>query len=151
MVNLNQTMKRLIINSCGFDLQGLSDFLSKMAENKSLETLSLDRPVLPNVQEGGIIEQFAKIIPASRSLAHLSLKHHLLYDHHAKVLADALFINDRMVSLNLESNRIGVIGAEALASCILKQQQRSLQYLGLSYNKIGNDGAIALAEVSRST
>ncbi|RYH30063.1 hypothetical protein EON65_06475 [archaeon] len=44
-------------------------------------------------------------------------------------------------------NCVGVIGAESLASCILKQGTRSLQYLGLSYNHVCDDGAIALAEV----
>lgn len=43
-----------------------------------------------------------------------------------------------------------MIGAEALASCILTQGMHSLEYLGLSYNSIKNDGAIALADVIRA-
>lgn len=45
----------------------------------------------------------------------------------------------------------GVIGAEALASCLLKQQAQSLQYLGLSFNSVSDDGALALAEAIKGS
>lgn len=119
MCRMNTRLRRLIINSCAFDLGGLNTLLSALANNQTLETLSLDRPLLPNVKEGGIIEHFSKILPTNRSLAHLSLKNHTLYDQQAIYLADALFINDRMISLNLESNRIGKTLLQFLALFVL--------------------------------
>ena len=70
-------------------------------------------------------------------------------------MAEALCRNSTMVSLNLECNKIGVSGAEALASYLISQSNKgipSLRSLRLSYNCIGNEGAISLADaISRST
>ena len=94
-------------------------------------------------------------------LNHLSLRLHGIGDAGARLLSDALSRNFTLECINLESNRIGVAGAEALASYIILQQrqmeaitprdQTSRQYLRkllLSYNIIDNEGAIAIAEVS---
>ncbi len=150
MVANNQSLRRLLLNCASLELAALSDFLAKLQSNQALETLSLDRPILPTAKEDGVAQHFAKLLLSHSSLAHLSLKQHGFFDQHAQLLADALYRNNRMLSLNLEANKIGVIGAEALASCLLAQGASSLQYLGLSYNHVCDDGAVALAEALKA-
>jgi len=71
-----------------------------------------------------------------------------ILDHGAKLLADALCLNESILSLNLECNNIGISGAEHLASYLLLRRKNSLHSLGLAYNSVGDDGAVALSEVS---
>lgn len=146
----NQNLQHLLINSCGFDLKGLLNLTSNMYENQSLVSLSLDRPILNKTREGEVTEQMSKIMLQHSSLAHLSMKYHSINDHGAKLLADSLNVTRNLISLNLECNCIGVVGAEALASNMLIQENRCIQFLGLSFNFVSDDGAIALADVSPS-
>lgn len=147
MLAHNRTLYHVAASSCGFDLKGLIHLTSNLQDNQTLESLILDRPLLSNIRQGEILEQFSKILENNRSLRALSLKHHDCVDHDARLLANALYSNHTMVHLNLECNKIGVAGAEALASNLLSRGANSLQFLGLSYNFVSNDGAIALAEV----
>lgn len=91
--------------------------------------------------------QFSKILESKRSLRALSMKYHVCMDHDARLIANTLYSNHSLIHLNLECNMIGVAGAEALASNMIHKGVNSLQFLGLSYNFVSNDGAIALAEV----
>lgn len=50
--------------------------------------------------------------------------------------------------LKMEANQIGVVGAKALATALLKKRKKKkLQELWLSNNQIGDEGTLALAEV----
>lgn len=150
IVTNNRTLYHIAASSCSFNLKGLINLTSNLNGNQTLESLILDRPVLTDTRQGEILEQFSKILENNRSLRALSLKYHDCMDHDARLIANALYTNHSLVHLNLECNKIGVAGAEALASNLLQKGMNSLQFLGLSYNFVSNDGAIALAEVSIS-
>jgi NLR family CARD domain-containing protein 3 len=147
IVQNNQNVQHLLVNSCGFDLAGLISLSARLYENHGLLSLSMDRPLLTKTTEGEVTENLSRIVLQHNSLEHLSMKYHAMPDLGARLLADSLFVTQRMITLNLECNKIGVAGAEALASALLVHAHRSLQYLGLSYNFVSDDGAIALAEV----
>lgn len=147
MLARNRTLYHLAASSCSFNLDGLINLTSKLRDNQALESLILDRPLLNTIRQGEILEKFGKVLENNRSLRALSLKYHDCMDHDARLIANALYSNHSLVHLNLECNKIGVAGAEALASNMIHKGINSLQFLGLSYNFVSNDGAIALAEV----
>lgn len=148
IVARNRSLYHLSVNSCGFDLKGLISLCAKLRETQTLESLALDRPILTTIRQGEILEQLSKFLETNRSLRSLSLKYHDALDHDVRLISAALYSNHSIMQLNLECNKIGVSGAEALASNLLYKGSNSLQYLGLAYNFVSNDGAIALAEVS---
>lgn len=144
----NKTLLDLNINACGYELRGLNTLTATMRENHTLETLALDRPILTKFREGEVMEQLAKILETNRTLRTLSLRYHDATDHDMKLISNTLYSNPTLMYINLESNKIGVSGAEALASNMLFKGQHSLQFLALSYNFVSDHGAIALAQVS---
>lgn len=148
MIMNNQILKQLILNNCNFELNGLILFTSNLLHNDSLQTLSLNRPLLTNIKEELIIDHIHRVLLSNQHLTDLSLKYYNIYDFGAKLLSESLLRNNYMISLNLECNHINVAGAEAIASYLLDKPKNCLQFLGLSYNRVSNDGAIALAEVS---
>jgi Ran GTPase-activating protein (RanGAP) involved in mRNA processing and transport len=89
------------------------------------------------------------LIQPTCNLFDLSLKYCNINNHGAKLLADALLVNETLLNVNLECNRIGDIGAEALASYLITRGGSSVRFIGLSNNMVGDDGANALAEAIR--
>lgn len=148
VVKYNRNLKRLFVNNCSFNLRGMNDFISKFHDNQSIEELGLDRPLIANAREGRIIDHLSRILMKNSTLHTLSLKFHNMFDTEIQLLSESMNLVGNLVSLNLEGNKIGVIGAEAIASAMIIQQHRSIQFLGLSYNHVCDDGAIALAEVN---
>jgi Ran GTPase-activating protein (RanGAP) involved in mRNA processing and transport len=143
----NKTLRQLSINSCGFDLNSLIEISSNLTENSTLELLYMDRPLLNKSKKDEVPDHLSRVLAKSRTLCDLSLKFFNILDVGAKLLSQALLANYSMISLNLECNSIGIAGAEALATYLLIRRTDSIKSLGLSYNLVGNDGAIALAEV----
>mgnify|MGYP002479660042 CR=1 FL=1 len=148
LVLQNQTLQHIFLNACSFELTPLVQFCSYLYENQSLITVAIDRPILTKAREGEVIDHMSRIVLRHPCLQSLSLKYHALTDREIRVLAESLNATQQLVSLNLECNNIGVAGAEVLASNLLINHHRCIQYLGLAYNLVGDDGAIALAEVS---
>jgi Ran GTPase-activating protein (RanGAP) involved in mRNA processing and transport len=92
---------------------------------------------------------------ASKSpLSALSLKFFNMQNFGAQILAESMYRSSgSIISLNLESNAIGVAGAEAIATFIILQTQdakrfgnKCLRVLKLANNKISNEGATAIAD-----
>lgn len=150
IVQHNNILKHLAINSCSMELKGLLTLTSSLYENQTLETLLLDRPILTTTREGEVLEHMSKMLANNRSLSTLSFKHFDAVDKDIKLLSNALHTNNTLISLNLECNKIGAPGAEALASALLTKGLYSMQHLGLAYNFVADNGAIALAEAIRS-
>lgn len=137
------------MGSCDLDLRAQIDIASRLLSNQSLRSLNLDRPTLNTVQQGNLIDHlYNYLIKKNCTLNSLSLVSNSLFDEDALLLSKALFLNNSMDFLNLEANRIGVAGAEALASAVIHNGVHSLKELYLSNNIVSDDGAIALAEVS---
>lgn len=142
----NGRLRHLYLNSCGFDLTSMIAILSALRNLSALETLHIDRPVLKTKQEEGT-DHLSRVLLASPSLRDLSLKYASMHDFGARVIAEHMSLNMTLTSLNLECNRIGVQGAEALASYLIVAGNQGLRSLKLSHNQIGNAGCIAIAEV----
>jgi hypothetical protein len=73
------------------------------------------------------------------SLTGLDLSDRELTDSDIEMLMQALIENTNLTTLNVGSNQIGDIGAEALSRNV------NLTYLDVSYDQIGDEGAKALA------
>lgn len=155
----NRTIRQLIVNNCGFSLNAAIAVATSLGKQSKmgalvLEELQIDRPCLKEAVGEEAVDHFARVCGNTNvtSLAALSIKFYGIGDLGARLLGQALTRNVSLVSLNLESNKIGAIGAEALASCIILQAKSpsaagpGLKSLRMSYNQIGDDGAIALAE-----
>ena len=143
----NEMLRELSVNKCGFDLKTLMLLTSSLHENNSLEMLHIDRPLLTTIRENDVIDHFSRVIQRSIAIRDLSFKYHDILDQGARFLSDALTVNQSLIALNLECNKIGIAGAEALASYLLVRKHNSVRSLCLSYNFVGDDGSIALAEV----
>ena len=152
---VNRVLRQVIINNCGFTLNAVIAVATSLAKvsksgNPVLEELQIDRPILGKSVGEDSVDHFSRICANPQTaLAALSLRYYNCGDLGAKLMAQALSRNATIVTLNLECNRIGVAGAEALASYLISQAKKdvpSIRSLRLSYNCIGNEGAIALAE-----
>ena len=95
-----------------------------------------------NLQMGGE-HVLAATLQSCTNLTKLSLRRGNIYDERLFTLVNAIRGNHSLEVLNLEENTIGDAGCEAL-STLLTNPQSNLQYLGLNYNDIGTDGAIAI-------
>lgn len=161
----NNSLKHLFLNNCGFTMTALIAMVTNLASRVSslgtsppLESLEIDRPLLWNssVKQEDCTDHISRLIQLFPKIAlrKLSMRFHSMQDLGTRLIADSLTHceSSTLISLNLESNMIGVGGAEAIASFIILQSKMKnysncLQILKLSYNKIGDDGAIALASV----
>ena len=159
ILQTNQRLQHVYLNACQFEVRDMILLLSSLycdtpntqTNTSALQSLELDRPILTKLASADDIlcDHLHRILPYTSNLLSLSLRYHSIHDFGSILLAQALEgVQCHLISLNLECNRIGVAGAEALASTILKRNMTSLQFLGLSNNLISDDGAIALAEVS---
>jgi len=168
----NRGLCSIKLNSCGFTLTGIVAISASMASGgKQIEELEIDRPILPKYVPGEeSSDHFSRILGNSRSLRALSLKYHNIGDAGARLLAYNLNKAKYLISLNLDCNKVGIAGAEALASYLIVQAREQaaarnpvatiggnqkgppaagLQHLRLSYNSVGNQGAVALADAIR--
>jgi len=152
----NRSLRQLLVNNCGFTLNALLAISTSMGiegqgKKSVLEEIQIDRPILDkSIKEDGA-DHFSRVLLQSTALSDLSLRFHSIGDLGARLLASSLGRCPSIVSLNLDCNKIGVAGAEGLASYLISQatskgQGGGLRSLRLSYNVVGNQGAIALAE-----
>lgn len=148
----NKILRQISINSIGFDLSSMILMLTNLGENNSLQLLSMDRPLTnSSVKCDEVADHLGRVLTTSQNLYDISMRYFNVLDHGAHQLAQSLILNDSLMSLNLECNNIGIRGAEALASYLILKNGRnnggnSLKSLGMAYNRIGDDGAIAFAE-----
>jgi Ran GTPase-activating protein (RanGAP) involved in mRNA processing and transport len=145
----NTRLKHLLINSCGLDLSTLIHIISSLEGNYAIETLEIDRPLIQS-KEDEESDHLSRIIEKTSTLRKLSLRYSGITDFGAKLMADTLCTNRSLMCLNLECNRIGTAGAEALATYLIYTTGQGLGYgletLLLSYNVVGNAGCVALAQ-----
>lgn len=84
------------------------------------------------------------------TLMELSLGNNHIGDEGAKDLASSLKSNGTLQMLNLENNNIGPVGTTALATA-LEHDNNSLQWLVLSENPIGDEGAKTMLQCIGNT
>ncbi|XP_075700510.1 leucine-rich repeat-containing protein 71 isoform X2 [Rhinoderma darwinii] len=109
----------------------------------------------PNVKiislEGNPLEDqsYHKLISDDLGLVHISLRNNQINDEGSKLISQALrslkMTNKNLAALVLSYNHITDLGAGHIAQAL--RFNRSLLSLNLSSNQIGDQGALALAEV----
>lgn len=88
-------------------------------------------------------ELLAPILVSTSSLKLLNLEKNQLGDGVVQQLCNSGALGNRRVeTLNLRFNKIGDVGAKALASC---PATKGLKWVNLKMNRIGDEGALALA------
>jgi hypothetical protein len=149
----NVTLEELVANNCGFSLTsliGISNGIGEQGYNSVFKAIEINRPIVPQYAPGEeTLEHFSRLVGKVPSLSHLSMKYHIMLDSGARLFAESLGKTELMVSLDLECNKIGVAGAEALASYLIamaRAGKRSIEVLKLSHNVVADQGAIALSE-----
>lgn len=149
----NMTLESLLINNCDFTLTalvGISNGVGEQGYDSAFKALEINRPIVPQYAPGEeSIEHFMRLLGKIPLLTHMSLKYHVMLDSGARLFAQNLGKTELMISLDLECNKIGVAGAEALASYLIAQARagkKSLETLRLSHNVIADAGAIALSD-----
>lgn len=94
---------------------------------------------------GDVNELLAPILASTRSLKLLNLEKNQLGDGVVQQLCNSGALGaERVETLNLRFNKIGDVGAKALASC---PAAKTLKWVNLKMNRIGDEGALALARM----
>lgn len=151
-------LKKLKINSCDLDLTSLIFLMSSMNENNYLEVIELNRPLNITSKREEILSHLNRVLlNPINSISSISLKYHQIKDDGMIMLSDAISRNLNVKELYLDSNQITESGASALASSLIIQERlqsnkrNNVSIVSLSYNMIGSEGAIAFAQLVRTS
>lgn len=74
LVQLNQSLKTLQLANCDLNLSTLVALSTSLANNSSLTSLNLDRPILSSKQEENA-DHFSRVLGYHPTLQELSLRH----------------------------------------------------------------------------
>jgi hypothetical protein len=140
----NSSLKHLNLSHCDLSLSACIAIQTVLrSKNTTLETLSLDRPILSTEEEEGN-DHFGRMIAVHPKISAISLRYNKVGDLGAQLLSEALDTNRSLMHINLECNEINVAGAEYIASSLIEYKQ--IKSLRLSYNNIGDEGAMGMAQ-----
>lgn len=112
--------------------------------NSSLKKLVLDRPRFTSVMQESAWH-LNRMLRVNVGLSHLSLRQWQLRSDGLHTICQSLYDNSSLRELDLRANQIDVEGAETLRS-YLQDASCRLRKLWLSRNKIGEQGAKAMAQ-----
>ncbi|GKT27457.1 hypothetical protein ADUPG1_013846 [Aduncisulcus paluster] len=117
--------------------------------NRTLQFLGLSRNV---IGEGGTVacESFAALLHVNTTLKVLKLAANSIGNVGTEILAGGLAQNRTLRVLDLSENGITARGIYSLASCALSPGEGGLKVFSLSKNKLGANGANALAKAIMS-
>jgi Ran GTPase-activating protein (RanGAP) involved in mRNA processing and transport len=87
-------------------------------------------------------KQIANELALNTSLKFLDLRYNMIGDEGTVALAGALTRNTSLHTLRLCRNEIGLVGIEALAGSLMRTSLKELSLIG---NKVGDRGAVVLA------
>lgn len=140
-----QTVSCVHFHDCNLHGPALEEIAIAVSINRNIEELSLDMNPVPE-------QNFHVILSRENSLHYLSLRQCRIQDEALGPLADELSFKDppqqcNLKTLILTSNRITSEGAKHLARAL--RTNRKLVSLSLAANHVCDDGAVALAEVSK--
>jgi len=108
-----------------------------------LESLDLGRPILPGPQDTTVLA-IGKMLATNGRLRHLALSKHGLSDSQLDTLATyGLLRNVGLASLDVHANKLSAFSGPTLER--LLNDKRELTDLDLSFNPLGDGGALALA------
>ncbi|CAN2391366.1 Leucine rich repeat containing 71 [Pristimantis euphronides] len=119
-----------------------SSFVNILQHCPSVKVISLEGNPLPE-------QSYYKLIADDLGLVHISLRNNQISDDGARLISRALqslkLTNKNLTTLVLSFNHISDLGAGYIAQAL--RFNRSLLCFSLSNNQIGDQGALALAEV----
>ncbi len=155
LLRRNDRLHTLDLVNTGLLDAGLRVLAEALADNQGLRHLYIGTNGLGPESARAL----ADALHESDRLESLFISCNRLGDEGAAIIADALRTNRTLRRLSLASNRMGPAGAEALADA-LSSEDSGLRFLGLGWtrataavgelgNRIGNEGAIALARMLR--
>jgi Ran GTPase-activating protein (RanGAP) involved in mRNA processing and transport len=147
---MNQTLTHLYLNNCGFGLTSLLAITTSLSQNNTLITLELDRPCISSMTQQELCTHFGYILQTNHTLEHISLRYCAITDEGIQLIINGLYLNKSLKSLNLEGNRIGIQGSEALSkylSACITIQGMGLTQLYLSNNPICDKGCLHISQV----
>ena len=155
LLRRNDRLHTLDLVNTGLLDEGVRPLIEALPHNQGLRHLYLGT----NGLGPDTARRLADVLREHDRLESLYISCNRLGDEGAALIAEALRSNCTLQRLSLASNRMGPAGAEALADA-LSSEDTGLRFLGLGWtrataavgelgNRIGNEGAIALARMLR--
>lgn len=136
------SVKKLFCQRAKISAAGFGSLGKLLAQNDSIEEMVLDGNPCG---KAGLDGDFSAGLARNKTLRSLRLgKCRLGNEGVAALCAEPLKVHPRLEHLELMYNRIDVNGAKLFSSVFAAGT--ALRYLDLSYNALGPDGAVALAE-----
>jgi Ran GTPase-activating protein (RanGAP) involved in mRNA processing and transport len=141
MLELNGSITDLNCGNCDLTTDNVIAVMSVMRQNQLIETL-----VIPNCRtfsrQEDLTKHAARMLEFNNTLVELNFDRNTVGDEGATLFAHVLEQKNKSLRhLSLSGNKIGVTGAESLASLLIRQG--NLVSLNLSNNRICDDGAKA--------
>lgn len=149
-LKLNCNLERILLNNCELNLKTVIAIITCISGNNQsrISHMDLGRPLLKATKNEELCDHLTTrlMLAPGTMMQMLDLKHCNIGDKGAVLLAQALMFNSAVKYLNVESNRISVSGAEALASYLIERPNNGLEVLKMSSNQIADEGFHAFAD-----
>ena len=147
----NSTLEVLDLGNTDLDTGAVIELSENLRSCASLKELDLSSPARVRKHSDVLFQHLGKMLAINTTLQRLTLRKVGMGDDEAEILVSYLAENDTLQSLDLSRNRIGHVGAAAIARLLVKQQsdenqkQRGIQNLDLTANRIQDKGAMAFS------
>jgi len=142
VLKTNSTLTTIVFryNNPGDD--GGKALAEALKTNKTLTTLDLDY----NNLGAEVGEALAQALETNSTLTSLNLEFNTLGAVGIQALTRALNTNKTLTSLDLSWNKLDAAGIQPLIETIRTNKNRTLKYLSLALNKLGDAGGKSLAQ-----
>ena len=142
----NTTLTELTVNNNMFGESGSIEIITAIQHHPSLKTLELDNNTWTDCTDINI-ESIVPALVQNTTLTRLSLSECrlFLFSNGIDSFSKVIEQNKTLVHIELNNNKIGNRGAIRLAEAL--QKNTSLESLSLWHNKIGDDGVSAIAKM----
>jgi Ran GTPase-activating protein (RanGAP) involved in mRNA processing and transport len=133
-------------------IQGLNDNMSMthLDLHKNFTTI-WDQAKINQTQQQGQYRSFPNMLKLNHSLVYIDLSNNGFGDASAKLIGEGLKGNKSIKHLNLSNNNITGAGIEAICLMLQFCAAGVLEYLNLSLNPLGHQGALYLQPLLQST
>mmetsp|Transcript_11464 Transcript_11464/g.32528 ORF Transcript_11464/g.32528 Transcript_11464/m.32528 type:complete len:403 (+) Transcript_11464:61-1269(+) len=143
----NKSLKVLELGSTDMEEKGLIGIAVAMWENRTLEVINLENPLIHYRCQGDTAMQLGRMLGNNTCLREVLLGKHGLVDDQLQTLVDYGLGRNRTLpicTLDLRCNKLSPVAGPAFKQ--LLQFTSTLQMLNVSFNRLGDDGLMALAE-----
>lgn len=132
------------------DATGMADIADALEHDNDCQFLWLKR----NPLKVGGAEAIAKMIRVNKSIRVLDLSNTAIMDEGCVAIFGALRHNTTLESLYIDANGLTKVSAKAIADYFdykHRENERSIKFLSLSINRIGDEGAVLIAEALKKS